>query len=168
MKTRIPVTWAAVAAVSALLAMPDETFGGRRDWARAGKILTGYVMVRTLIGDPMHPVCVRRIRCVSGPVDACCVSCGRGIHPGGRRARDRVSRPRTPPPGDPPERWVDRGAAAGRAPTGRTEMTEPLVVPLSDGRRLYQSGPAGSSAYVQRWSEADDAWVSVARMPCLR
>ena len=169
MKTQAATRWGLMTALFAMTVLPvDMAFAGRRDWARAGRILTGYVLVRTLVGDPFQAICRRHDRVAAhGARYACGAACGPAVYAAPTRIRVRTSVRRAPPPGDPPQRWIDRGFAAAPVPVKFGEV-EPLIVPLRDGRRLYQPGPAGSTAYVQCWSAADETWTSVARMPCLR
>ncbi len=152
MKTRMAMLLAA----GVLFAAAPAAQAGQRAWARAGRVLTGYVLLRAVVGDGLWPV-------TSTPARAwACPRASRTVTVVQVTPRRRV-RPAWPPPEWAPERWQDPPARS--APV---EETEPIVVPLPDGRRLYQPAEAGSPAYVQTWSESEDRWVSVARMPPLR
>ena len=143
---------------------PGRALASRREWARAGRILTGYIALRTLMGDPLWPDHAYypyarygwRHRAWIEPYPSVFT---RYPAPYGYVVY-------RPPPGEPPERWDSRPAAERSGIHPEAER-EPLIVPLPDGRRLYQPGTAGSPSYVQVWSETEEEWVSVAEMPPL-
>jgi hypothetical protein len=45
--------------------------------------------------------------------------------------------------------------------------TQPIVVYLADGRRIYQPAVHGCAAYIQVWSEVTGEWVSVKQYPSI-
>ncbi len=119
---------------------------GQREWATAGKILTGVV-----IGGAVLNACNPRASRTEIVYER------------------QVYRPqpayqfRGPPRCEPP---VMRSCPPPRyqpAPVCR----EPIVRYMADGRRLYQPPVHGHAAFIQVWSEVQDEWVSVKEHPSI-
>lgn len=164
-----PRTAIAIVLAAALISgAAVQARAGDREWARAGRILTGYVVLRTLLGEPLLTYGRHRPMGWSGHYPSVFDPYDSRSHTryGAYRTYAPRTRVRRVPPGDPPQRWDSRPAEPAFRPGEDTG--EPMIVPLPDGRRLYQPATAGSPAYVQVWSAEEKRWNSVARMPSLR
>lgn len=131
-------------------AAPRPVMAGDREWATAGKILTGVVVAGMLAehcfgGPPVKEVVVQRPPRHSGyyrehwrpPVQVC------------------VPAPR------PPVCEV-RQVVVIEPP-----RTAPIIQYLEDGRRIYQPPVRGCKAYLQVWSEVSNEWVSIREYPSI-
>ena len=114
---------------------PSATQAGQREWATAGKILTG-VFIGGLLTERVAPRPVYREVVYERPVHYRTVT---------------VTRTVVVPRESPCEPlWV----------TERVNP-QPVIRYLNDGRRLFQPPVHGHSAYVQVWSEVSHEWVSI-------
>lgn len=145
MKTMVAAGMAGL--MMATAGLPGGTAqAGQREWATAGKILTGVV-----IGGAVLNSCTPRAT----------------------HTRIVYERPvYRPQPtyyfSDPPrcERPVMRSCPPPRFEPA-PECREPIIRYMADGRRLYQPPMHGHPAFIQVWSEVKDEWVSVKEHPSI-
>jgi hypothetical protein len=127
---------------------------GQREWATAGKILTGVV-----VGGVLMNACKARTAETEVVYERPVVYryCTVERFHGPPRCEPPVMRAcPPPPPPPPPPRCV-------REPAPR----EPIVRYLDDGRRLYQPPVLGHKAFIQVWSEVKNEWVSIKEHPSI-
>lgn len=142
-----------VCGIFAVAGLPRTTLARDKDWAVAGKILTG-VVAAGVIG---HAIQAQASSCrpavvVSRPVH---VTTYREVRPYG--APSYHGRPAPAPHG------YARPAPPACPPAGPGE----IVINTGPGRRLYQPAIHGHPAFVQVWSSVSGQWVSVERHPSI-
>ena len=145
MKTMVAAGMAGL--MMATAGLPGGTAqAGQREWATAGKILTGVVIGGAVLNSCTPRATHTRIvyeRPVYRPQPAYYFS-------------------------DPPrcERPVMRSCPPPRFEPA-PECREPIIRYMADGRRLYQPPMHGHPAFIQVWSEVKDEWVSVKEHPSI-
>jgi hypothetical protein len=148
MKTMIAAGMAGLMMVTGLPVNTVEA--GQREWATAGKILTGVIAGGMILNA-----------CKSPPVEREVVY----ERPVYRFAA--VERFHGPPRCAPP---VMR-ACPPPLPAARCESAparhEPIISYLDEGRRLYQPAIHGHKAVIQVWSEVNGEWVSIKEYPSI-
>lgn len=132
---------------------PKPVQAGEREWATAGKILTGVVVAGMLTEHCFARPAVKEIvyerpRCF----------------PDDHAERWRHCRPPArvclPPPRAPV--YEIRKVVVIEQP-----RMEPIIQYLEDGRRIYQPPVRGCKAYLQVWSEVNNEWVSIREYPSI-
>ena len=151
MKTIVAAGMVGIMAIAA--GLPDTAQAGQREWATTGKILTGVV-----IGGLLSGSCAPRPTCPPPVVYRQPVVWERPAP-----VYYRSYRPTYVAPPCQVQVVETRSYRCEPAPV----RTEPIVVYLENGRRLYQPPVQGCSAYVQVWSEVDSRWVSIKEYPSL-
>lgn len=156
--TRIMTPIITLAIVAAFCCMPRTAEAGDKEWAAAGKILTGLVVLDALTGAN-HRYYGKRYTnvCYEQPQQAY-----RRKHNWGTTARTTTYRRQR-------SNWRDRYDSPRvntRWPAYRTEAygcrTDPVIRYTEYGtRRIYQPRIRGHVAYVQRWSSCDNNWVTI-------
>jgi hypothetical protein len=130
----------------AAASVPGSAQAGQREWATAGKILTG-VVVGGVIMDAARSRPVQREIVYERPVYR---------HPVVQR---RYMAPRCEAP------------VVRYCPPPRIEREpvcqEPITLHLGEGRRLFQPRVHGHTAYIQVWSELNGDWVSIKEYPSI-
>ena len=168
MKTVMAIGMAGILAAAAV--QPQACQAGQKEWATAGKILTG-VVVAGILSDMCStrtatyaqsamvvPARVAERRYVATP----CVArppCPVRPWPRVTRCEPRVVECR------PPVLECQPPVVEYRPPV--PVRTEPIVVYTVEGQRLYQPAVHGHSAYVQVWSEVSGEWVSIREYPSI-
>jgi hypothetical protein len=134
--------------------MPATGQAGQREWATAGKILTGVV-----IGSVLAEACLarpavvcRREVVVERPMLVPCRVVERR-YCGPPHMEISVTTTR---------RWVEPGYCHHRP-----VRTEPVIIYHGYGRRLYQPPVHGHPAFLQVYSEVRGEWVSVREHPSI-
>lgn len=145
MKTMVAAGMAGL--MMATAALPGGTAqAGQREWATAGKILTGVV-----IGGAILNACAPHV------TKAEVVYERSGHRPEPRRGFQG------PPRCEPP---VMRSCPPPRVER-RVVCDEPIVRYMGDGRRLFQPRVHGHVAFIQVWSDMADEWVSIKEHPSI-
>ncbi len=156
--TRITTPIIALAIIVALCCIPRTAEAGDKEWAAAGKILTGLVVLDALTGTTHR-------------------------HYGNHYANVRYERPqqkyrrnynpciktRATTYRWQRSNWRDRYDSRSvntRWPGYRTETyecrTDPVIRYIGCGtRRIYQPRIRGHVAYVQRWSSCENSWETI-------
>ena len=155
--TRIMTRLIAVAIIATFCCIPQTVEAGDKEWATAGKILTGLIVLDALT-DTNHRYYGNRYNVRDEqPKQRYRHSYSRGTTTGRTtykrlrsNCRNRYDRPRVN------TRW----------PVYRTETYEcrtgPVIRYIEYGtRRIYQPRIRGHVAYVQRWSSCDNSWVTI-------
>ena len=168
MKTMMAIGMAGVLAAAAV--QPQVCQAGQKEWATAGKILTG-VVVAGILSDMCSTRTVTYTR--SAVVAPAPVMHHRYV------AASYVARPPCPVQSWAPvsrceQRVVEcpppvveyRPPVVVCAPPAPVR-TEPIVVYTVDGQRLYQPAVHGHAAYVQVWSAVQGEWVSIREYPSI-
>lgn len=119
-----------------LTLLPSGAYAGDKEWATAGKILTG----AAVLGALHHHVQPRH--------------------------NHRIVEHRRPNLHSRYKRWTSRRSNHHRRPSAVhpaavTACTDPIIVNLSSGKRLYQPRIKGHVAYVQKWSACDSGWTTI-------
>lgn len=156
--TRIMTPIITLAIIAAFCCMPRTAEAGDKEWAAAGKILTGLVVLDALTGAN-HRYYGKRYANVryEQPQQAY------------RRNHNRGATVRTTTYRRQRSNWRDRYDSPRvntRWPAYRTETyecrTDPVIRYIESGtRRIYQPRIRGHVAYVQRWSSCDNNWVTI-------
>ena len=138
------------------IVQPAIVQAGQKEWATAGKILTG-VVATSVITDAFTArthVEPRRVGPSSFPHD-------RGV-PG---RTPRISPPRPCP--------IDRFRARPQPPAwSYRHLHMPtsypaIIVQKEPGQRLYQPAVHGHPAYLQVWSARENRWISIQTHPSI-
>jgi len=156
--TRIMTPIIAVAIIATCCCMPQAVEAGDKEWATAGKILTGLVVLGALT-DANHRYYGNHYANVryEQPQQRYRHRYNRGT----TTRRTTYKRLRS--------NWCDRydsPRVSTRWPVYRTETyeyrTDPVIRYIEYGtRRIYQPRIRGHVAYVQRWSSCDNNWVTI-------
>jgi hypothetical protein len=157
MKQIIAVGMAGV--LAAAVCVPRPATAGQKEWATAGKILTGVVVAGLLADACMarpayvqsevtvtRPVYERRVVSTTYHPRPHCTF----VRPAPRVIVERQVVVQAPPPPPPPP-----------------PRTEPIVIYQADGRRLYQPPVHGHKAFIQVYSEMTGEWVSIKEHPSI-
>jgi len=144
------------------LALPSPARAGDKEWARAGKVLTGLVVVGALTqaihAAPPPPVCVMERTVFVGPPVTWAPRYDAG--PAGYDQNWTLTY----------ETRYFQGRRMERCPRVRGRHGHPpreIVLPYGHGRRLYQPGVRGHQAFIQQWSPRDGRWVVIGGHPSL-
>ncbi|HCN07620.1 MAG TPA: hypothetical protein DIT01_06770 [Lentisphaeria bacterium] len=156
--TRIMTPIIALAIIAAFCCIPRTAEAGDKEWATAGKILTGLVVLDALT-DANHRYYGNRYANVRHEQPQQTY----------RRNRNRGTTARTTTYRRQRSNWRDRYDSPRvntRWPVYRTETyecrTDPVIRYIEYGtRRIYQPRIRGHVAYVQRWSSCDNNWVTI-------
>ena len=190
MKKQVTQWMAGGLAALLVLAGPISTAQARdKDWARAGKILTGLAIIGTIAAlvEPAPAVVEQRTVYVEQPVYY--------TPPAGYPYYAPPAAPPAPAPsayGPPPvpiaevpvvqpyyaptpvvvyETRYFQGRRMERCPRVSFRDTRyvprEIVLPYGAGMRLYQPGIRGHVATVQQWSPHNRSWVAVGSHPCI-
>lgn len=139
MKTMVAAGMAGL--MMAAAAMPGTAQAGQREWATAGKILTG-----VFVGGAVLNACGSRPTRTE-------IVYERPVH-----RPQPVYRYYGPQRCEPPVMRTCPPPRYERAPVCREQ---PIIRYLGDGRRVYQPPVHGCRAVIQVWSEISEQWVSV-------
>ena len=156
--TRIMTPIIALAIVAAFCCIPQTAEAGDKEWAVAGKILTGLVVLDALT-DNNHRYYGSRYANVRYEQPERTY----------RRNRNQSTRTRTTTYRRQRSNWrnrYDSRRVNTSRPVYRSETyecrTDPVIRYIECGtRRIYQPRIRGHVAYVQRWSSCDNNWVTV-------
>ncbi|MDP6450513.1 MAG: hypothetical protein QF773_06830 [Lentisphaeria bacterium] len=156
--TRIMTPIITLAIVAAFCCIPQTAGAGDKEWATAGKILTGLVVLDALT-DANHRYYGKRHANVryERPQQTY-----RRNHSSGTTTRTTTYKRQR-------SNWrnrYDSPRVNTRWPVYRTETyecrTDPVIRYVEYGtRRIYQPRIRGHVAYVQRWSSCDNNWVTI-------
>ena len=167
MKSRIIMTVVVVAAWMTAAALPNVTYGGDKDWARAGKILTGLAAFGIV-----NKVYSKKEARQKDRTDASCYTervvyrqpahTYRRHEPPPRRYHHRTRRP---------HHYKSHAPRPYRAPRTTVykaqEYDDQVIVDLEEGRRIFQERRHGATAYLQVWSDIREEWVSIQEYPSI-
>jgi hypothetical protein len=150
------MTGCVVGALAVALASPSVSHAGQREWATAGKILTGVVAAGVIANAFFAPPARAEVRFVERPVYDC-RPVVRSYPP-----RNWGYRPMPAPvycrPACPPPVVCEPVAPVCAAP---------IIVDLGSGRRLYQPPVHGCKSFIQVWSSVNQEWVSIEERPSI-
>ena len=153
MKTRVIIAAATTAAMVSV--STNQAHAGQKEWATAGKILTG-VVAATVIHQAIQPQVVH-VRHAPPPQHRSRVTHVRTTyrHPpsyGGTHYRRTTTTRRVTTYYRPAPVPICRG---------------PVIIQLDRHTRLYQSRVYGHTAWVQNWCPHTRTWVSVRHHPSI-
>ena len=145
-----------IGVLSLSLINPLTTYAGDKEWATAGKILTGFVAAN-ILGDVFvskRYVGVNSPRYYRTPYYKC--------RPKKRTYRNRGYSAnitwKTP-------RSYRRGCRPRRGYRAARKCVDPIIVHVEKGRRIYQPRIKGATAYLQVYSKVCNEWVNVEEYP---
>ncbi|MCF7838489.1 MAG: hypothetical protein K9N49_07645 [Candidatus Marinimicrobia bacterium] len=163
MKTRT-MQWIGCVALGALVgAIPPAAQAGQKEWATAGKILTGVVAYQALQGvlSPSHTERVTTTTVVHHPAPVYRARSVRTTTYRTRRAPLPYRHHPVPAPGYCPSPAPPVVIHHSYPPPA------PITVYQSGHRRLYQPAVPGHPAFVQQWSPWENRWVTIQDHPSI-
>jgi hypothetical protein len=150
--------WTVFIILSILAITPKSSFAGDKEWAVAGKILTGIVAANFIgqVIDDSPYIERKRIRYSNNRYPV--------------RRKGHKNFKKSYYDCEVKKRAYDRQIFR-KKPRGFTSHSycskDPIIVHIEGGRRIYQPGIRGATAYLQVYSKACNEWVTLEEYPSI-
>ena len=137
---------------------PLTTYAGDKEWATAGKVLTG-IIAANVIGDFFVPERYAKVSSADYYRQSN-YKCRPKRRPyKNNRYSEKITWKK-------PIRYR-RGRRTERSYRTVTKCSDPIIVHIQKGRRIYQPRVKGATAYLQVYSKVCKEWVNVEEYPSL-
>ena len=151
-------TWYFLILMSLLIVAPKSSFAGDREWATAGKILTG-IAAANVVGQVFYNS--------SYPARNKYDYRRRPFHRKRKFIRRQNRKYNNCKISSRPYRRNRPIEFSRRGYSSSVECDDPIIVCVEEGRRIYQPRVKGATAYLQVYSKACNEWVTLEEYPSI-